>query len=437
MITSLPSAGFRSWGGTTRPKHFLSRPEHKSELPTLLTEASARGKKILAVGLGRSYGDGCLNSDGALLVMTNLRRVLHFDRAAGTLHAEAGISLRELLRITIPRGFSIPVLPGTEYVTLGGAIANDVHGKNHETAGTFGCHIRRLQLLRSDGVVRDLEPQDPLFAATVGGLGLTGIITSAEIKLEPLGTSQMDVQNIGFSGLDEFLAVHQAGTADFPYSAAWIDCTQLAALRGIYSRGRQSDRGALVTPRHGEGWKIPVELPWSLVNTGTLRILNAAYYAAHGKGTRRLHMSSFLHPLDCIAEWNRLYGRRGFFQYQLVVPRSATAAIAECARQISKADQLPSLVTLKAFGSRRSPGILSFPIEGLTLALDFPNKGLSTLRLLERLDGLVRESGGRLYLAKDSRTPARMIRASYPRMEEFAAYVDPAFCSDLWKRASA
>ena len=437
MTAFLPSAGFRSWGGTTRPKHFLARPERENELPALLAEARARRKKILAVGLGRSYGDSCLNSDGALLVMTNLRRVHHFDGAAGTLRAEAGVSLRDLVRLTIPRGFSIPVLPGTEYVTLGGAIANDVHGKNHEAAGTFGCHIRRLQLLRSDGVVHDLKPGDPLFAATVGGLGLTGIITSAEIKLEPLGTNQMEVQNIGFSSLNEFLAVHQAGTADFPYSAAWIDCTQLSALRGIYSRGRQSDRGALVTPRHGGGWKIPVELPWSLVNRGTLRILNAAYCAAHSEGARRVHITSFLHPLDRISDWNRLYGRRGFFQYQLVVPRTAAAAISDCVRQISKTNQLPSLATLKAFGSRRSPGLLSFPMEGLTFALDFPNQGLPTLRLLERLDAVVREAGGRLYLAKDSRMSARMILSSYAHMEEFAAYIDPAFCSDLWKRATA
>jgi FAD/FMN-containing dehydrogenase len=437
MTAFLPDAGFRSWGGTTRPKHFRANPERKNELLTLLAEARAKGRKILAVGLGRSYGDSCLNSDGALLVMTSLRRVLHFDRAAGTLHAEAGVSLRDLLRITVPRGLSIPVLPGTEHVTLGGAIANDVHGKNHETAGTFGCHIRRLQLLRSDGVIHDLEPGNPLFAATVGGLGLTGIITAAEIKLEPLGTSQMEVQNIGFSGLDEFLALHQARAADFPYSAAWIDCTRLSTLRGIYSCGRQSDRGALATPRHSGGWKIPVELPWSLVNPITLRILNTAYCAAHGKGTRRLHMNSFLHPLDCLSEWNRLYGRRGFFQYQFVVPHSAAAAISDCVRQIGKTGQLPSLVTLKAFGSRRSPGLLSFPMEGLTFTLDFPNKGLSTLRLLERLDALVGEAGGRLYLAKDSRMLARMFRLSYPRMEEFAARVDPAFCSDLWKRATA
>jgi len=192
-----------------------------------------------------------------------------------------------------------------------------------------------------------------------------------------------------------------------------------------------------MTARRGGGWKIPVELPWSLVNNGTLRILNATYYAAHGKGTRLVHMSSFLHPLDRIREWNRLYGRRGFFQYQFVVPGSATAALSDCVRQISKTDQRPSLVTLKAFGSRRSPGLLSFPMEGLTFALDLPNKGRPTLRLLEQLDGVVREAGGRLYLAKDSRMPARMIRASYPHMEEFAAYVDPAFCSDLWKRATA
>jgi FAD/FMN-containing dehydrogenase len=439
MTAFFQSANFRSWGGTTRPLHYLARPESERELTPLMVEAQAAGKKILAVGLGRSYGDSCLNSNGALMVMTGLRRVLRFDRAAGTLHVEAGISLRDIARITIPQGFSLPVLPGTQHVTLGGAIANDVHGKNHETAGTFGCHIRRLQLLRSDGVLHNLKPGDPLFAATIGGLGLTGVITSAEIQLEPLRTSQMDVQNIGFSGLNEFLGINEGSVTDFPYSAAWIDCAQLASLAGIYSRGRVSNDGPLEPPGNNTGWKVPVEFPWSLVNRSTLRVLNTAYYAAHrpSKGMRHVHMNSFLHPLDHISEWNRLYGRRGFFQYQLVVPTLATAAIPECVRQISKTDQRPSLAVLKAFGSRRSPGLLSFPVEGLTFALDFPNKGRPTLRLLERLDAVVREAKGRVYLAKDGHMSTQTIHALYPRMGEFAAHVDSAFCSDLWKRATA
>src|SRR5262249_9949246 len=220
---------------------------------------------------------------------------------------------------------------------------------------------------------------------------------------------------------------------------AWIDCAQLAALRGIYSRGRLSGEGPLEPPKNDTRWRIPVELPWSLVNKSTLPILNAVYYAANRpeKGMRRVYMNSFLHPLDHIAEWNRIYGRRGFFQYQFVVPSSAMAAIPECVRQISKTDQRPSLAVLKAFGSCRSPGLLSFPMEGLTFALDFPNKGLLTLRLLDRLDAVVREAKGRIYLAKDGRLSPQMIHAIYPATEEFAEHVDPAFSSDLWKRASA
>jgi FAD/FMN-containing dehydrogenase len=438
-MSTLQPARFRSWGGTTRPIHFLARPHRESELPPLMAEAQAQGKKVLAVGLGRSYGDSCLNSDGALMVMTNLRRVLRFDRAAGTIRAEAGISLRELARRAIPAGFSIPVLPGTQHVTLGGAIANDVHGKNHETAGTFGRHVRTLQLLRSDGVLHDLKPGDPLFAATVGGLGLTGIIISAEIKLERLRTSQMDVQNLGFSGLNEFFGINQSSVTAFPYSAAWIDSGRLADLSGIYSRGRQSSEGPLRVLRDREGWKIPIELPWSFVNHSTVRVFNALYYTTHRPNRRvhRVHMDSFLHPLDHVPEWNRLYGRRGFFQYQMAVPTSAAAAIPECVRQINKTDQRPCLAVLKAFGSRRSPGLLSFPIEGLTFALDFPNRGASTLRLLQRLDNVVREAKGRVYLAKDSHMSAQMIHSTYPRIEEFAGYVDTLFCSDFWRRATS
>ena len=438
-MTTLQPERVRSWGGTTRSVHFLARPHRESELPSLMSEAQAAGKKILAVGLGRSYGDSCLNSNGALMVMTNLRRVLHFDRAGGTIRAEAGISLRELARITIPQGFSIPVLPGTQHVTLGGAIANDVHGKNHEVAGTFGCHVRALQLLRSDGIVHDLKPGNPLFTATVGGLGLTGIIVSAEIKLEPLRTSQMDVQNIGFSGLKEFLGINQSSVTTFPYSAAWVDCARLADLSGIYSRGKESSEGQLQLPRDRTGWKIPIELPWSLVNRSTVRVLNALYYATHRPNheVRRVDMNSFLHPLDHVPEWNRLYGRRGFFQYQMAVPTSAATAILECVRQVNKTDQGPHLAVLKAFGSRRSPGLLSFPIEGLTFALDFPNKGTSTLRLLDKLDAVVCEAKGRVYLAKDGRMSAQMIRSTYPRIDEFSGYVDSSLCSDLWRRATS
>jgi FAD/FMN-containing dehydrogenase len=438
-MTTLQPERFRSWGGTTRSVHFLARPHCESELPPLMAEAQTAGKKILAVGLGRSYGDSCLNSNGALMVMTNLRRILHFDRVGGTVRAEAGISLRELARVTIPQGFSIPVLPGTLHVTLGGAVANDVHGKNHEVAGSFGCHVRALQLLRSDGIVHDLKPGNPLFTATVGGLGLTGIIVSAEIKLEPLRTSQMDVQNIGFSGLEEFLGINQSSVTTFPYSAAWVDCDRLANLSGIYSRGRQSREGQLQLPRDRMSWKVPIELPWSLVNRSTVRVLNALYYATHRPNpeVRRVDMNSFLHPLDHVPEWNRLYGRRGFFQYQMAVPTSAATAILECVRQVNETDQRPHLAVLKAFGSRRSPGLLSFPIEGLTFALDFPNKGTSTLRLLDKLDAVVREAKGRVYLAKDGRMSAQMIRSTYPRIEEFSGYVDSSLCSDLWRRVTS
>jgi FAD/FMN-containing dehydrogenase len=440
MTAFVQSTKFRSWGGTVRPVHSLARPGTKSELLPLLTAAQAAGKPILAVGLGRSYGDSCLNSNGALMVMTNLRRILHFDCAAGILHAEAGLSLHELARFTLTHGFLLPVLPGTQYVTLGGVIANDVHGKNHEAAGTVGCHVRRLELLRSDGSLLKLSPGDPLFAATVGGLGLTGVITSAEIQLQQISTSDMDVEDIAFAGLGAFYAIHQTSSAAFPYTAAWMDCTRSGTLRGIYTRGRHSAEGPLERPGKKGTWSVPIEPPWSLLTSSSTRILNAAHYAAHKwkTGIRRVHVSSFLHPLDRIPEWNRLYGRRGLYQYQLVVPAAhATAAIAECFRQIEKTDERPSLAVLKAFGPRRSPGLLSFPMEGLTLALDFANKGDPTLTLFERLDALVREAKGRLYLAKDSRMSGPMIRSTYPQIEAFGEHIDPAFCSDLWKRAMA
>jgi L-gulonolactone oxidase len=440
MTAFIHSTEFRSWGGTVRTSQCLAHPRGDGELLPLVRAAQAEQKPILAVGLGRSYGDSCLNSNGALMIMTGLRRVLHFDSSAGTLRAQAGISLREITKFALPWGFLLPVLPGTQHVTLGGAIANDVHGKNHDSAGTFGCHVRRLQLLRSDGVLHELHPGDPLFAATVGGLGLTGVIIWAEIQLQPLSASDMEIEDIAFTGLDQFFDIDRERRADFPYSAAWVDCGPSGTLRGIYTRGRASADGPLLSRSKGIRWRIPIDLPWSVPASPAVRSLNAIYYAAHKRKARlrRVHLSSFLHPLDRIVDWNRLYGRRGFYQYQFVVPSAdAPATVLECLRQIVKEDQWPSLAVFKTFGARPSPGLLSFPMEGLTVALDFPNKGQSTLTLLERLDAAVQEVKGRLYLAKDGRMSATMMRSTYPQIGEFAAHIDPAFCSDLWKRATA
>lgn len=439
MSTFVHSSDFRSWGGTIRATHSVARPQAKSELLTLLELARRERKPILAVGLGRSYGDSCLNATGALIVMTGLQRIIHFDPIAGTVQAEAGVTLGELTKLTLPHAFLPPVLPGTQHITLGGAIANDVHGKNHLDAGTFGCHVRRLELLRSDGSVLELGPGDRLFAATVGGLGLTGIITRAEIQLQPVHTSTTDVEDVAFADLDEFYSIDHASRKAFPYTAAWIDCARSeGAVRGVYKRGRHSRESPPLPPAQNGEWAIP--LPGILLTGATVRVFNKAYYATHRRKTsvRRVPLSAFLHPLDRISDWNRIYGRRGFYQYQLVVPtKNARDAMVQCFREIAKAGESPFLAVLKTFGSRLSPGLLTFPMAGTTLALDFPNRGSATLALLDRLDSIVRKAKGRLYPAKDGRMSAEMFRATYSNVEEFAAHVDPAFCSDFWKRATA
>ena len=441
MSLSSQSTGFRSWGEAVRTSHDVAYPHSKDELAQLLATAQREGRGLLAVGLGRSYGDSCLNSSGALIVMTNLRRVIRFDRSEGVLRAEAGLSIRELIDLIVPNGFMLPVAPGTQYVTLGGAIANDVHGKNHHTAGTLGCHVRCFELLRADGSAVLVCPRQPegLFAATIGGLGLTGIITWVELQLQPIKSSSMEVEEIAFADLSEFYSINKANATVWPYTVAWIDCTGSGNTlgRGIYSRGRHMSDGQFVARPRGREWKIPIEMPKVLLNKVTSRVFNAIYYAAHKRrsGMQCMHFASFLHPLDGVREWNRIYGHRGMFQYQLVVPFvDAEYAVGECLRQIAKAGEGSFLAVLKTFGARRSPGLLSFPMEGTTLALDFRNCGQSTLALLDRLDGVVCQAKGRLYPAKDGRMSAQMFRSGYPNIEQFKRHIDPVFHSNFWKR---
>ena len=227
---------------------------------------------MLAVGLGRSYGDSCLNSNGALFIMTNLRRIIHFDRKAGVLRAEAGISIRELMDLIVPSGYVLPVAPGTQYVTLGGAVANDVHGKNHHTAGTLGCHVRCFELLRADGSAIVVTPRRPegLFSATIGGLGLTGVITWVEVQLQPITSSSIKIEEIAFGDLGEFYSINKASAAVWPYTVAWVDCTRSGKHlgRGIYSRGRHTSDGTLVARSRDRAWKIPIEIPQGIAEQG-------------------------------------------------------------------------------------------------------------------------------------------------------------------------
>ena len=432
-----PNSAIRSWGRVGNRQHQVARPRFAEDIRQWnANDPSPR----LAVGNRRSYSDVCLCDGGQLVDMTGLNRFHSFDTESGVLVAEAGVTIDALLKTFVPMGFFVPVTPGTRFATLGGAVANDVHGKNHHRVGTFGRHVRSLTLERSDeGSLRIGPRRRPdLFAATVGGLGLTGIISEVEIKLQPIPSSQLEVETLPCSNLAELCQALAAGDADFEHNVAWIDCTATGASlgRGLITRGNWINSGTHDAHRE-RGKTVPTDRFGPLLNSLTLRLFNSAYYANGwiNAGRSVSHYDPFLYPLDSLREWNRLYGRDGFYQYQCVIPEAAgSEPIRDLLAQISAAGEGSFLAVLKRFGDVPSPGLLSFPMPGLTLALDFRNRGQATLDLLARLDAIVASAGGRLYAAKDQRMSREMFVRGYPKLEQFAAHVDPACQSEFWKK---
>jgi FAD/FMN-containing dehydrogenase len=430
-----------SWGRVVRTPQRVASPQFRQDLVGLVAER--RETSILPIGLQRSYGDSVLNSSGGLISMVGLNRFIALDVAAKLLRAEAGVTFSDLLKVIVPHGLFVPVTPGTRFVTLGGAIANDVHGKNHHRAGTIGRHVNKIGLLRSDGSRLEigLDANSELFAATIGGLGLTGIIEWAELNLTAIESSELNVEIVPYGNLSEFWELAAQSNETHEHTVAWIDCTAKDRRfgRGIFSRANWSRVGGLVSHDGRRRLAVPVEAPSRLLNSTSVGLFNRFYYASQRRkaGVQRLHYAPFFYPLDSIADWNRLYGRRGLWQYQCVVPcRTMKDAIAAMMREISHSAQGTFLSVLKTCGDLQSPGLLSFPMAGATLALDFQNRGERTLKLFSRLDAIVRDANGRLYAAKDGRIPKDMWLAGYPNLERFAPHVDPAIGSDFWRRVA-
>lgn len=398
--------------------------------------AAAGNGTLLPYGNGRSYGDVCLNAGGTLLSTRGLDRFIAFDPASGVLRCEAGVLLADILDLCVPRGWFLPVTPGTRFVTVGGAIANDVHGKNHHAAGSFGCHVRAFELLRSDGERRRCSPQEnpDWFAATIGGLGLTGLIVEAELQLRRIAGPAMTVENTRFADLDEFFALNAVAEERHEYTVAWVDCLA-ARPRGWFMAGNHAGaEAAREAPPPGKARTLPLTPPVSLVNGLSLRAFNPAYFHRPLPARATVHYVPYFYPLDGLLHWNRMYGPRGFYQYQCVLPATARAALDEILQAIAASGQGSFLAVLKTFGARASPGLLSFPMPGSTLALDFPNRGEATRALFGRLDAIVAAAGGRLYAAKDARMPGALFRRGYPALDEFIPYLDPKFASDFWRR---
>lgn len=420
------------------------RVEHR-EVLTLYDRFAGLPKSegsCLPYGNGRSYCDVCLNEGGTLLHTRRLDRFIDFDRATGRLRCEAGVLLKEILDLVVPQNWFLPVTPGTQFITVGGAIANDVHGKNHHCAGSFGNHVICLELLRSDGqrIVCSMEEAKDWFTATVGGLGLTGLITWAEIQLLPIANPWMLVQCRRFSSLDEFWEINQEAEHRWPYTVAWLDCLSAGRGqgRGIYMAGRHAPLTEGLPKRHPRSLRFPLDPPFSLVNSVSLRLFNALYYRKPLRGEPVLsHFEPFFYPLDGLLDWNRIYGRKGFFQYQCVLPpEAAQEGMRMMLTKIAASGQGSFLAVLKTFGNIPSRGLLSFPRPGVTLALDFPNRGQKTLQLFNELDAIVREAGGALNPSKDARMPAQMFKTGFPNWERFSAFIDPKFSSSFWRRVS-
>ena len=432
---------YQSWGRYPSVQQDALRIYWRDE--PLPVEATGN-KTLLPLGNGRSYGDVCLNDGGILLDCRSLDRFIHFDVVTGILRCEAGVLLSEILQLAVPKGWFLPVTPGTQFVTVGGAIANDVHGKNHHQGGTFGCHVRCFELLRSEGVrlLCSLEDNADFYKATIGGLGLTGVMTWAEIQMKPISDPFIDQEIIRYQNLGEFFALAHESDQTYEYTAAWIDCLAKGENlgRGLFIRGNHAKSIAgMPLKTSGKRLTFPLDPPFALINPLTLKLFNSMYY--HKQWSDRtagsLHYEPFFYPLDAVYSWNRVYGSKGFFQYQCAVPTErADDAIRQILERTAKAGVGSFLAVLKLFGDKPSPGLLSFPMPGATLALDFPNNGDTTLHLLDELDEVTRNVGGRVNPSKDARMQPEDFQQNYPHWESMKAFLDPRISSSFWRRVT-
>ena len=353
-------------------------------MPDILRTAAPGS--LLPYGLGRSYGDSCLNAGRELIDCCRLNRILGFDESTGMLRCESGVSLSDIVDVFLPEGWFLPVTPGTRFVTVGGAIANDVHGKNHHRAGTLGAHVRQIGLHRSnDGlVICNSETNADMLRATIGGLGLTGVIAWADIQLKRVAGPWIDAESIPFHSLDSFLDLSRESSDRFEYTVGWLDCFAGKNPRGIFFRGNHAaDHGMEFHPKRGP--KLPFALPAWMLNRCSVKAFNSAYYRIHASktGSAVVPYESFFYPLDSIRQWNLLYGRQGFLQYQCVIPETNVDAFEELLDRIARSGMGSFLGVLKQFGSAPPAGMLSFPRPGLTLALDFAMRGERTLKLMQ------------------------------------------------------
>jgi decaprenylphospho-beta-D-ribofuranose 2-oxidase len=438
MPPSDPSVRVRGWGGGQGAAVHLIRPEGLDGVQTALANGCPRGAGAIARGMGRSYGDAAQLAGGLVVEMTELREFA-LDLEQGTLFAEAGATLGQLLDAAVPAGWMVPVVPGTQHVTVGGAIASDIHGKNHGQAGTFGSHVLELGLMCADGEVVRLTREDGtgLFGATIGGMGLTGVIVWAVLALRPVSSPLLAVDTDRVDTLDDALAALEAPGG--PHRVAWLDLLCRHRGRGIVTRAE--DLGAGAAPKAGKGAAtvraratVPARWPSGVLRPATVRAFNELRFRSSPRRERgRVEaIGPHMFPLDALDAWPRLYGPQGLLQYQLVVPHGAEHVLEQVIVLLAR-ERVPCyLAVLKDFGPANDFP-LSFPMAGWTLALDIPRKVHGAGALLERFDKLVAEAGGRVYLTKDARLRPETLEAMYPRLGEWRAVRDEADSDGMWR----
>lgn len=424
------------WGRTPVAECAVYRPESLGALASLVV--SDEQPNLIARGLGRSYGDAAINDGGGVILATRLNRMLSFDADTGVVTCEAGVGLDELVDTFMPRGWFLPVTPGTKFITVGGAIANDVHGKNHHCDGVFSNFVSWFDLMLADGSVLrcSREENADAFWATVGGAGLTGIILTVELQLLGVETAYMKIDHRRTKDFDEIMAALAESDSSYRYSVAWVDGLARGARlgRAVLMNAEHATRSDLPAKISGplstsakRKLAVPFEFPSWALNPTAIRLFNEAIYRAHPTCQDKIiDYDSYFYPLDRIHHWNRVYGKRGFTQYQAVFPTEQTEGIREMLEKLSASSLGSYLGVLKRMGPQ-GEGYLSFPFEGYTLTLDLPfRKG--TEPLFDELDRLVLDRGGRLYLAKDVTTKAEVFQAMYPRLDAFRevkAKLDP------------
>ncbi|MGW0530704.1 FAD-binding protein [Streptomyces sp. NPDC003032] len=449
-LTPSEAVSVSGWGRTAPTTARLVRPRTQEEAAAAVRDCGERGG--IARGLGRAYGDAAQNAGGDVFDMTGLDRVRAIDADAGTVVCDAGVSLHRLMEVLLPLGWFVPVTPGTRYVTVGGAIGADIHGKNHHVSGSFSRHVLAMDLLTADGTVHTVTPGTPLFDATAGGMGLTGLIVSATVQLQAVETSLMCVDTERATDLDDLMARLTATDHRYRYSVAWIDLLARGTSMGrsVLTRGDHAPLDAL--PARARARRAPLAfrpaqlpaapsfVPERLLGKASVGLFNELWYrkAPRSRTGELQKMSAFFHPLDGVPHWNRIYGRGGFVQYQFVVGYGKEEALRRVVRRISERGCPSFLAVLKRFGEG-DPGWLSFPMPGWTLALDIPANLPGLGVFLDELDEEVAAVDGRVYLAKDSRLRPEMLAAMYPRLDDFRALradLDPrgVFRSDLSRR---